>query len=90
MLQGMPYISVLGILSVKCNTIQATQKSRQINEQSTKGKSSVNKNSNANTMVNGKHKYNIEYSVAGLERKANMIVSATKQYTEILIMYLQT
>ena len=51
------------LLSVNNNTVEPWQESRQINDQSMQGKPCVNKNLKDNVTVNGKCKYNIDYSL---------------------------
>ena len=67
---------ILGILSVKCTTIEVSIHTQQINEQETEEKSCINKNSNANQMASSKMntKFNILFSRP--EKEAHMKTSS--------------
>ena len=54
---GIPEIEIVGILSVKCNTIEPRRHIQEINEQHIEEKSCTNKNSNGNPTVNCKNIY---------------------------------
>ena len=72
MLQGIPDVETLELLSVSCNTIEPSQKSGQISEQTMKDKSCISKYLNNNATIDDKCNHKINYFAAGLDRESDL------------------
>ena len=75
-LLGKPYVKILELLSVSCNTIEPSWKNTQLHKQTMQDKSCINKDFKDNVTIDAKCNNKINLFIAEPDKDAHITASA--------------